>query len=98
MCLESRKSKPSEPESCLSLRWKQSESTPHGISAVVLSASRVTALSFALYTGSSKHSKSASPSESPPSNDKDTGKRSKSTGKDKSDLAKPEKTSGGKKV
>ncbi|XP_065124054.1 THO complex subunit 2 [Paramisgurnus dabryanus] len=46
---------------------------------------------------SSKHSKSASPSDSPPSNDKDTGKRSKSTAKDKSDLAKPEKTSGGKK-
>uniref|UniRef100_A0A672KNC9 Uncharacterized protein n=1 Tax=Sinocyclocheilus grahami TaxID=75366 RepID=A0A672KNC9_SINGR len=48
--------------------------------------------------GSSKHSKSASPSESPHSNDKDNSKRSKSTSKDKSDLAKPEKTSGGKKV
>uniref|UniRef100_A0A672KVG0 Uncharacterized protein n=1 Tax=Sinocyclocheilus grahami TaxID=75366 RepID=A0A672KVG0_SINGR len=47
---------------------------------------------------SSKHSKSASPSESPHSNDKDNSKRSKSTSKDKSDLAKPEKTSGGKKV
>ncbi|XP_051716766.1 THO complex subunit 2 isoform X3 [Ctenopharyngodon idella] len=46
---------------------------------------------------SSKHSKSASPSESPHSNDKDNGKRSKSTSKDKGDLAKPEKTSGGKK-
>ncbi|XP_051513509.1 THO complex subunit 2-like isoform X1 [Myxocyprinus asiaticus] len=46
---------------------------------------------------SSKHSKSASPSESPNSNDKDNSKRSKSTSKDKSDLAKPEKTSGGKK-
>uniref|UniRef100_A0A8C2DN79 THO complex subunit 2 n=1 Tax=Cyprinus carpio TaxID=7962 RepID=A0A8C2DN79_CYPCA len=46
---------------------------------------------------SSKHSKSASPSESPHSNDKDSSKRSKSTSKDKSDLAKPEKTSGGKK-
>uniref|UniRef100_A0A671LVN4 THO complex subunit 2 n=1 Tax=Sinocyclocheilus anshuiensis TaxID=1608454 RepID=A0A671LVN4_9TELE len=46
---------------------------------------------------SSKHSKSASPSESPHSNDKDNSKRSKSTSKDKSDLAKPEKTSGGKK-
>ncbi|XP_056328922.1 THO complex subunit 2 [Danio aesculapii] len=46
---------------------------------------------------SSKHSKSASPSESPHSNDKDNSKRSKSTSKDKSDLAKLEKTSGGKK-
>ncbi|ROI15854.1 THO complex subunit 2 [Anabarilius grahami] len=48
-------------------------------------------------TNSSKHSKSASPSESPHSNDKDNSKRSKSTSKDKGDLAKPEKTSGGKK-
>uniref|UniRef100_A0A671QYU6 THO complex subunit 2 n=1 Tax=Sinocyclocheilus anshuiensis TaxID=1608454 RepID=A0A671QYU6_9TELE len=63
--------------------------------ALVLSASHGCALSF--HTGSSKHSKSASPSESPHSNDKDNSKRSKSTSKDKSDLAKPEKTSGGKK-
>lgn len=49
-------------------------------------------------TGSSKHSKSASPPDSPRSNDKDNSKRSKSTSKDKSDLAKTEKTSGGKKV
>lgn len=49
-------------------------------------------------TGSSKHSKSASPPDSPRSNDKDNSKRSKSTSKDKSDLAKSDKTSGGKKV
>ncbi|KAM9470064.1 THO complex subunit 2 isoform 2-T2 [Clarias gariepinus] len=48
-------------------------------------------------TNSSKHSKSASPSDSPRSNDKDNSKRSKSTSKDKSDLAKTDKTSGGKK-
>ncbi|KAF4085540.1 hypothetical protein AMELA_G00096270, partial [Ameiurus melas] len=48
-------------------------------------------------TSSSKHSKSASPPDSPRSNDKDNGKRSKSTSKDKSDLAKTDKTSGGKK-
>uniref|UniRef100_A0A4W4EML8 THO complex subunit 2 n=1 Tax=Electrophorus electricus TaxID=8005 RepID=A0A4W4EML8_ELEEL len=46
---------------------------------------------------SSKHSKSASPPDSPRSNDKDNSKRSKSTSKDKSDLAKADKTSGGKK-
>ncbi|TSL89846.1 THO complex subunit 2 [Bagarius yarrelli] len=48
-------------------------------------------------TNSSKHSKSASPADSPHSNDKDNSKRSKSTSKDKSDLAKPDKPSGGKK-
>uniref|UniRef100_A0AAY5EWR6 THO complex subunit 2 n=1 Tax=Electrophorus electricus TaxID=8005 RepID=A0AAY5EWR6_ELEEL len=48
-------------------------------------------------TNSSKHSKSASPPDSPRSNDKDNSKRSKSTSKDKSDLAKADKTSGGKK-
>uniref|UniRef100_A0A673NPA7 THO complex subunit 2 n=1 Tax=Sinocyclocheilus rhinocerous TaxID=307959 RepID=A0A673NPA7_9TELE len=66
-------------------------------SSHVLSDSHDCALSLSLHTGSSKHSKSASPSESPHSNDKDNSKRSKSTSKDKSDLAKPEKTSGGKK-
>ncbi|XP_022539435.2 THO complex subunit 2 [Astyanax mexicanus] len=48
-------------------------------------------------TGSSKHSKSASPPDSPRSNDKDNSKRSKSTSKDKTELSKPDKTSGGKK-
>ncbi|KAL7863770.1 hypothetical protein SRHO_G00127540 [Serrasalmus rhombeus] len=48
-------------------------------------------------TSSSKHSKSASPPDSPRSNDKDNSKRSKSTSKDKTDLAKTDKTSGGKK-
>lgn len=49
-------------------------------------------------TGSSKHSKSASPPDSPRSTEKDNSKRSKSTSKDKSDPAKTDKTSGGKKV
>ncbi|KAG5263456.1 hypothetical protein AALO_G00265030 [Alosa alosa] len=48
-------------------------------------------------TNSSKHSKSASPSDSPRSADKDKSKSSKSNSKEKSDLAKAEKTSGGKK-
>ncbi|KAI5104965.1 THO complex subunit 2 isoform X1 [Silurus meridionalis] len=48
-------------------------------------------------TSSSKHSKSASPPDSPRSNDKDNSKRSKSTSKDKSDLTKTDKPSGGKK-
>ncbi|XP_072520421.1 THO complex subunit 2 isoform X2 [Salminus brasiliensis] len=48
-------------------------------------------------TSSSKHSKSASPPDSPRSNDKDNSKRSKSTSKDKTELAKTDKTSGGKK-
>ncbi|KAI4891163.1 hypothetical protein NFI96_021304 [Prochilodus magdalenae] len=48
-------------------------------------------------TSSSKHSKSASPPDSPRSNDKDNNKRSKSTSKDKTELAKTDKTSGGKK-
>ncbi|XP_076878905.1 THO complex subunit 2 isoform X2 [Brachyhypopomus gauderio] len=48
-------------------------------------------------TNSSKHSRSASPPDSPHSNDKDNTKRSKSTSKDKSELARPDKTSAGKK-
>ncbi|TRY91331.1 hypothetical protein DNTS_030138 [Danionella cerebrum] len=48
-------------------------------------------------TSSSRHSKSASPSESPHSNDKDGSKCSKSTSKDKSDPTKSEKNSGSKK-
>ncbi|XP_063046121.1 THO complex subunit 2 [Engraulis encrasicolus] len=48
-------------------------------------------------TSSSKHSKSASPSDSPRSADKDKSKSSKATSKEKSDMAKNDKTSGGKK-